>query len=146
MIKALRKRHLQVWTLWALVLPAGIIAAWLSVPQPVHNDLLQPADNNPLPLIVRTAEKTDYSVHLRSNADRTQWQLEWINKNVLTHPTATIYKIAAGSQDIRTAELIGRIEARGSYIFPLRDSSVTSLNLMLYDFIHEQIIDTIKIN
>lgn len=43
MIKTLRKRHLQIWILWAVLLPVGIIIAYMSVPKKVTQDLLQPA-------------------------------------------------------------------------------------------------------
>jgi hypothetical protein len=42
MIKSLRKRHLQIWILWAVLLPAGIIVAWMAVPKKATQKLLQP--------------------------------------------------------------------------------------------------------
>jgi hypothetical protein len=42
MIKPLRKRHLQIWILWAVLLPVGIIVAWMAVPKKVTQELLQP--------------------------------------------------------------------------------------------------------
>jgi hypothetical protein len=42
MIKNLRKGHLQIWILWAVLLPAGIIIAWMAVPEKVTQELLQP--------------------------------------------------------------------------------------------------------
>lgn len=42
MIKALRKRHLQIWVLWAILLPVGIVVAYLAVPKKVTQELLQP--------------------------------------------------------------------------------------------------------
>lgn len=42
MIKILRKRHLQIWILWAVLLPVAIIAAWLAVPKKAEQELLQP--------------------------------------------------------------------------------------------------------
>jgi hypothetical protein len=51
MIKTLRKRHLQIWILWAVLLPVGIIASWMAVPKKVTQELLQPpAKTNELPL------------------------------------------------------------------------------------------------
>jgi len=43
MIKSLRKRHLQIWILWAILLPGGIIVAYMAVPGKVRQELLQPA-------------------------------------------------------------------------------------------------------
>lgn len=144
MIRTLRKRHLQIWTAWAVLLPVGIIAAWLAVPQQPVQSLLQPAAGNVLPVILHTTDKQDYTVALRGNADGTQLQLEWINKNVLTFPTATIYQTNNLQGDIATGSLIGRIEARGSYYFPVRRDTSNIYHFVLYDFIHQQVIDTIN--
>jgi hypothetical protein len=51
MIKTLRKRHLQIWILIAVLLPAGIAFAWMAVPEKVTQKLLQPPSvTNSLPL------------------------------------------------------------------------------------------------
>jgi hypothetical protein len=51
MVKSLRKRHLQIWILFAILLPAGIVIAWMAVPGKVTQELLQPpAETNSLPL------------------------------------------------------------------------------------------------
>ncbi|MES1223278.1 MAG: hypothetical protein ABUT20_47730 [Bacteroidota bacterium] len=145
MMKPLRKRHLLVWRVLALLLPAGIIIAWLSVPEQIAQPLLQPGIKEVLPVILKKFENKNYSVAIRSNNDTTNLQLEWINKTILQFPTATIYE-ATGPKDIKEARLIGRIEARGNWYFPL-DSTFKSGNnnhFLIYDFIHQQIIDTIK--
>ena len=41
MIKSLRKRHLQIWILWAVLLPVGIIVAYMAVPKKVTQELLE---------------------------------------------------------------------------------------------------------
>jgi len=147
MTKNLRKRHLQIWSVLLVLLPVSIIAARLATPAPATDKLLQPSAAAALPILVKTVEKENYTIHIRKSNDST-YQLEWINKSVLTIPTATIYKIAAGTTGIKKGELIGRIEARGTYRFPLMGQPVNLLNtqpfqLVLYDFIHQQVIDTI---
>lgn len=144
MIRHLRKRHLQIWSVLLLLIPSGIVTAWLSVKKPAHNNILQPASVQALPNIILSVEKENYTVRLRDN-NRGAQQLEWINKNVLTVPTATIYRMSAPGEDMKGGELIGRIEARGSYYFLLnKDSLRTPQQFILYDFIHQQIIDTIN--
>jgi len=147
MMRPLRKRHLFTWRLMALLLPAGIIIAWLSVPEQLAQTLLQPDTTVPLPVIIKTTQTGNYTVSIRGNADGSQLQLEWINKTVLQYPTATIY---AGNEikNFKEAKLIGRIEARGNWYFPL-DSPFTKESgnmdhFILYDFIHQQVIDTIN--
>ena len=80
MIKPLRKRHRQIWIAWAILLPVGILFAWLAIPdqQPVR--LLQNPTVTPLPDIVQSGSLPDYSIKLRSNEDRSRWQLEWFNR------------------------------------------------------------------
>jgi len=145
MIKQLRKRHFQLWAVLLIALPAGIISAMQVIPRWPVNSLLQPAKDPALPEIVKTIERENYTIRIRKGSDA--WQLEWVNKNVLAVPTALIYKTTADNRDINKAEFIGRIEARGIYHFGLAPGSFTvsgNSRLLLYDFIHHQIIDTIN--
>ena len=147
MIKPLRKRHLQIWILLAILLPAGIVIAWRSVPVQPTQQLLQPGTFMPLPVVLKLSDKQNYTVAIRSNRKGTQLQLEWINKTVLQYPTATIYA-GVGIDDFAKAKLIGRIEARGNWYFAL-DSTFSAKSgntdhFTLYDFIHHQVIDTIN--
>jgi hypothetical protein len=150
MIKSLRKRHRQIWMAWAILLPAGIIFAWLAIPdqQPVR--LLQNPPDTSLPDIVQSGSLPDYSINLRSDKNRSSWQLEWLNKKILKVPSAVIYQVTEQTGPFKpgNAKLIGRIEAKGSYRFPVSiDSSINKpLNLVLYDFIHNKIIDSIQLN
>jgi hypothetical protein len=155
MTKNLRKYHLQTWLALLIVLPAGIIGGRLATQKQPVNDLLQPDTVKALPVIVATKEKDDYSIHIRKSND-SSFQLEWINKNILTVPTATIYKVPAGATDITNGLLIGRIEARGIYrfTFPMTNQPVklstgqpinlSGFQLILYDFIHRRVLDTIN--
>lgn len=149
MIKSLRKRHRQIWMAWAILLPAGIVFAWLAIPDQQSVRLLESPSVTPLPDIVQSGSFPDYSINLRSSKNRSEWQLEWFNRNVLRVPSAVIYQLneKAGPFNPVNAKLIGRIEARGSYWFPVsKDSSITKpLDLVLYDFIHNKIIDSIQL-
>jgi hypothetical protein len=143
MIKSLRKRHLQVWTILLVLIPSGIIGALLVRPEPVNSNLLQPASTNALGNIIKTREKENYTINLRGD-DRMATQLEWINKLALTVPTAVIYKIRSEQKGIEGADLIGRIETRGAWRFALQPDSTNEYHFILYDFIHQQIIDSIN--
>lgn len=112
------------------------------IPRPSKTNLLQPDAGEALPRILKTVSSEQYVINLRSGFD-TLYQLEWINKAVLTRPTAVIYTLKPGMKSIRDAELVGRIEARGTYRFKLR-SDISNDRLLLYDFIHQEIIDTIN--
>ena len=143
MIKQLRKRHFQIWFVMMILIPMGIIAATMVIPQQHDNPTLQPTPVVALPVIIKTVEHENYTVNLRGNSS-IPGQLEWINKSVLTFPTAVIYKTISGKKDTGEATFIGRIEARGTYHFDLKKDSSNNFHFILYDFIHRQIIDSIN--
>jgi len=147
MIKQLRKRHFQIWIVLLVLLPASIVMARLVTPKIPIDQLLQPSAYPAYPTIIKTITKDNYSVHLRK-ANDSSFQLEWINKKILIVPSAAVYKLPAGSNDTKNGVLIGRIEGRGVYRFAVdtsfRPDRFSSYRLFLYDFIHQQVIDTIK--
>jgi hypothetical protein len=127
-----------------VLIPAGIVTAWLSVKLPVRNIVLQPGTTEALPNIISSVDKKDYTVRLRSTGTVPE-QLEWINKSILSVPSAVVYQTAAGGTKIKSAGLIGRIEAKGNYYFPLQRNSINEKpKFILYDFIHEEIIDSLN--
>ncbi|HZE84522.1 MAG TPA: hypothetical protein VE035_09445 [Puia sp.] len=145
MIKTLRKRHLQAWTALSVLLPVGIISAWMVIPGPVKDRLLQPASTMALPVLFRTVDKGSYSASLRGSRDSSSLQLEWINRSALTSPSAIIYRSASATGGAEGAEIIGRIGARGTYRWPLKKDSVgNGLHFLVYDIIHHQLIDRIN--
>ena len=153
MIKPLRKRHFEIWIAMALLLPAGIILSWLVIPNPIPVKKISSANLELLPLIRAKKETLQYCINIRSNADKTDWQLEWKNRLPLTVPSAVIYKAplnSPGGKILKSfepgnGELIGRIEAQGDYVFPLnKDSTQTKqMDLIVYDFIHEETVELI---
>ncbi|HKO82526.1 MAG TPA: hypothetical protein VJU78_19085, partial [Chitinophagaceae bacterium] len=129
------------------LLPVGILLSWLVIPNPVPVKLLKPVSTELLPVIKYTTGKKEYSVNIRTNRKNTDWQLEWKNKMALTVPSAVIYQVKDDETDITKAQLIGRIEAKGDYVFQLKsDSSLKhqDLHFLIYDFIHEKIIDSLN--
>ena len=147
MIKPLRKRHLQIWTALAVLLPAGIILSWMVIPNPSPVKILQAPPVELLPVIQIKKDTTQYCINVRTNNEKTNWQLEWKNKLALTVPSAVIYQTQDRNTDIKKAQLIGRIEAKGDYVFPLKIDSIQNkeLNLVIYDFIHDKVVDYITL-
>ncbi len=143
MIKQLRRNHLQIWTALLILVPAVIISATVVIPKQAKDKLLQPAASLGLINVIKTIDKENYTINLRSNSNIPQ-QVEWINKTSLTTPTAVLYKTFPGKTGIEGADLIGRIESKGIYHFELRPDSTSNYNFILYDFIHQQIIDSIN--
>jgi hypothetical protein len=145
MIKALRTRHRQIWTVMAIVAPMAIILTWLVIPNPVPVTLLQAESYSPLPVVVASSIQKNREIFLRSSPNKTSWQLEWRNITPLTVPSALIYRVVGQSKRIEDNELIGRIEARGGYAFPLRNKEGAIPKFIVYDFIHEKIIEEIEL-
>ncbi len=143
MIKQLRKRHFQIWSAMLILIPGGIISATLVIPKPATNALLQPPQTESLPTLIKTVDKENYTMNLRGNS-QIPVQVEWINKKALTVPTAVIYKRVLGKKEIENNDLIGRIESGGTYHFDLKTDSTNNYRFILYDFIHQQIIDSIN--
>ena len=145
MIRVLRQRHLQVWLLLGFLLLLGIISAWLAVPATVKDRLMQPFPGTTLPVVLEEIQKPAYTIRLRASGDSSKLQLEWMNQTVLTAPSAIIYQLKQKTEKIEDADIIGRIEGRGSYYFPLRkDSAHLGFHFVLYDIIHQQVIDQIN--
>ena len=139
MIKPLRKRHLQIWTLWALLIPIGVVVAWMAVPEKPIQELLQQPGNKMLPVLTKSIERANYRVNLKANEDKTQYQLEWINKEGSTMASSLIYKISQPEN-----ELVGRVESRGVYHFNLAMDSAHTYHFILYDIIKQQTIDSLN--
>ncbi len=130
---------MQIWALWAVLMPVGIIAAWLAVPQKAVDKLLQPEAGTALPVAIQSVEKASYIVTLRSNKENTQYQLEWINRKASTVPSSLIYKVSQPEN-----ELVGRVDARGTYYFPLGIDSNNMYRFILYDIIKKKTIDSVN--
>lgn len=147
MIKSLRKRHFQVWTLLLLFIPTGITFAWLAVPNREPVKLLQGENIVLLPVVRLDYDMPAYNAKIRTDNGQMNWQLEWTNKQVLMTPSAVIYRMDEPGQEISRAHLVGRIESRGQYLFPMTpiSQSEKQVYLVVYDFIHQQILERINI-
>jgi hypothetical protein len=114
MMKPLRKRHLHIWTVLAIIIPICITGAWWAVPKEAKDKLLQPASAQALPIVLKPFySKGAYEAKLRTNSDTTEFQLEWINKQTLTYPTATIYRISLHDTDIAHRQIDWKNRSKG---------------------------------
>lgn len=91
MIKPLRKRHMQIWILLAILLPIGILSATIARRHVPPTDLIQPQSGTVLPVMITQKETPQFKIQLRGNNSFEARQLLWINKQPLTIPTAAIY-------------------------------------------------------
>lgn len=141
MIRPLRKRHLQIWFLWALLLPLGVVSAVMarrSIPASageIQNGSL-------LPVVIKETTWKGNPVQLRGNTQSNVQQLVWMNKQMLSIASATVYLANTDTSSIASSKYIGRIESRGNYVFdlPLKKE----YHFIIYDFIHQQIVGRIN--
>ncbi len=144
MIKPLRKRHLQIWILLAILLPIGILSATIARRHVPPTNLIQPQSGTVLPVIIKQKETPQFTIQLRGNNSLEARQLLWINKQPLTIPTAAIYLTSSDKASLSGARYIGRIETRGTYVFNLPEyQQKEQMHFVVYDFIHKKIIYTL---
>ncbi len=139
MTKRLRKRHLLIWTILAILIPAAIISAYRVVPKQTQDILLQQDKTIALPVEIKKIERNNFTAFLRSSEDRKNYQLQWDVTNESTAPSILIYQ-----ENNNEKELIGRLASKGSYYFSIKADSTNRYNFILYDIIHQQTIDSIN--
>jgi hypothetical protein len=146
MIKSLRKKHLQIWSLWAVLLPIGIISATMVRTSIPADQGLQIKNAGVLPVLIAEKNWQGDVVQLRGYSRAAAGQLVWLNNQPLHVASATIYQVSSDSASIQQAQYVGRIESRGNYVFtlhPLKWGN-NECHLIIYDFIHQQIIERIN--
>lgn len=139
MIKQQRKKHAFVWMTFAVLIPAVIISAYMVVPKPISQQVLQLNSEIALPVIVKEMQQKNYTALLRCNSSKNNYQLQLTLANESTHPSSLIYQLKNAEK-----ELIGRVATKGTYYFPLKADSSNSYHFILYDIIHGQNIDSIN--
>jgi hypothetical protein len=144
MIKVLRRRHVQTWTLLAILLPAGMLSALVARKQFPTADTIRASSVAVHPFLIRSVKLMGNPVQIRGNNASVADQLVWKNTVPLSVPSATLYLKTGRQFDVRADEYIGRIEMRGDYIFPLPANRGT-YQLVVYDFIHKKVIREINI-
>lgn len=127
--------------LWALLLPLGIVGAVVGrKPIPVSTGQMQ--NGSPLPVVIKEKICNGNTVQLRGGHKDMVQQLVWMNKQMLSVASETIYLADTDSNSILSSTYIGRIESRGNYVFELPTKK--QYHFILYDFIHQQITDRIN--
>jgi hypothetical protein len=157
MIKSLRKRHLQIWILWAVLIPVGIIVAWMSVPKKVTQELLQEPKTNKGVVVIANGDLNDYSFRILTDSlpKSSTMYLEFTQKKELKIPSLLIYQVVTPDEkDLDKQLLLGRIGSKGLQLFAL-DPKFTNWNVrkwngykakfLLYDFVSKNVTDSILI-
>jgi hypothetical protein len=140
MIKPLRRKHLQVWSLWAVLLPLGIIGGIAARKKIPADNSLQTSNAIVQPVLLKEKKFGAFTVQLRTNKPGSVRQIVWINNKPLEEPTAAIYQSVSDTSSVTSSKYIGRIEGTGNYYF---DLSSNDEHFILYDFIHQEVIERI---
>src|SRR6187551_1958503 len=102
MVKLLRKRHLQIWTQLAVLIPVGIIVAWMSVPKKVTQQLLQKVAPASSYHTIASVEKENYKINILvpnsvTIKHPTGWEyelkIEFVNKKESALDSLLLYKV-----------------------------------------------------
>ena len=164
MIKQLRKRHLQIWLLLAVLIPVGIIVAWMAVPKKVTQELLQKVLPGSTYHTIASVEKENYKINILvpnsvTIKHPTGWEydlkVEFINKKESATDSLLLYKVIdLTNNNIDKQELLGRIKSNGTQEFQLKffDLRITNNKFdyrdkfLLYDIMKKQVVDSINFN
>ena len=162
MIKSLRKRHLQIWILWAIILPVEIIVALMAVPKKVRQELLQKVAPASTYHTIASLEKENYKINILvpnsvTIKHPTGWEydikVEFINKKGSATDSLLLYKVIDFTDNnIDKQELLGRIQSKSTQEFRLKffDLRVTNNKFdyrdkfLLYDIMKKQVVDSIN--
>lgn len=139
MMKPLRKRHLQVWSLFALLIPAVIIVAYQAVPKRNPGGILQDAGTAALPVLLAKKQTGEITATIRRSSDGKEYQLQVTSPEAIVQPSSLIYRIQHNEQ-----ELVGRIGAAGDYFFPLKADTSMQYGFVIYDIIYHRVTDSLK--
>jgi hypothetical protein len=164
MIKQLRKRHLQIWLLLAVLIPVGIIVDWMSIPKKVTQELLQKVAPASTYYTIASVAKENYTINILAPNSvtiehPTGWEyelkVEFINKKESATDSLLFYKVIdVTDNNIDKQELRGRIQSKVTQEFRLKffDLRITDGKFdykdkfLLYDIMKKQIVDSINFN
>ncbi len=139
MMKPLRKRHLQVWSLLALLIPLLIALGYSAVPDKGKGQSFSGEKATALPVVLAQRKTNRLDLSIRRSSDGSTWQLQVECPEPLVQASSLLYRLAGSEQ-----ELVGRIGAAGTYYFPLRADTTGRYRFLVYDIIHHQVTDSIN--
>jgi hypothetical protein len=156
MIKALRKGHLQIWILWAVLLPVGIIAARMAVPKKATQELLQEDDQKSSTIEFSSAEKKNYKMSIVIDTTKKESAVDFsvTTNEEFKKRSLLLYRFTdTTTNNIDKQQILGRIEGAGTFNFPLPYLEVITcfeiskrIKFILYDITEKQTIDTLIFN
>ena len=130
MIRPLRRLHVGLWMALAVLLPVGMVAAVLAIPDPAVGDLPRPLAPA-LAEVVAAGESADATFRIRRDPSTDARQLEVFVRRPLAVASLVIHAV---SEDDAAAPgpVIGTLGPRGLHRFPMPEG-VRAMRLRLRD-------------
>ena len=156
MIKALRKRHFQIWILWLILLPVGIIVALMAVPKKVEQELLQTNNIKNTSVELSSVEGGNYKMSIQFDTAKKESAVSFrvVTKKEIEASSLLLYRLTDTlTNSIDRQELLGRIKGSGTFSFPLSYIEIVTcleltnrIRFVLYDIDSKHAIDTLTFN
>jgi hypothetical protein len=143
MILSLQKRHRQLWTVFAIVLPVFFVWSYLSIPTTAKNPITE--DYSLLPIIYNEIENDDFKVIERKIELELDinYQLQVIVKKPIRQSAALIF-VGENEAAIKDKSPVGQLFSKGNYSFPLLDPLQKNDNIYLYNPITKKVFYTLE--
>ena len=142
MILRLRKRHLLLWLVIAVVLPALVMYALLQIPGKDYQGFNLLNEASTLPVLM--AGQSDLFKSEIRPLQGDKYQLSIIVVEPITSPGVVVY-FGGNTDNPQANYLLGRVSSRGVYYFELANVDDTRANVILYDMIHSKVISSITL-
>lgn len=131
-----REIHFFTWVALSVLLPMGWLAAIIALPRPVVQEPVRQAAEEPLPIIVHSAQAGDFIVNLRRDISDNRRQIEIFIQKPLTAPNVSVRLKTNPDSEI----LLGALGTRGFYRFDLDSTTarVPAFDLVFTDEIRRR--------
>lgn len=136
MNRNLRKRHLHIWVILALLLPLGFIWAYQVIPSTESSPSLLPTGSS--------LSDELFLVSLTAGSNKAP-KLEISIQQPLSTPSTLVYLTSKSSPEIEQAILIGALGPKGVYHFDLPRQIPDDPLILFYDAINQQMYHQIAI-
>jgi len=146
MITPHRERHLLIWAILAVLLPAGVVAAYLAIPKKAIDRVPVVEQAPALENVITSADDEYFHVNYRGSTEGMK-QLEVIIKMPLTIPSALVYISETEAFNPNDALLAGELDSKGVYRFalPAGYEGGEHFTIVFYDFIKKKTFRSLNI-
>ena len=143
----------MIWSLWAVLLPIGIVAGYLSRPKKVTQELLQAQQITGHINVINSIERENYKISIVENSTPDKHDMlliEFVDRGKTPMPSMLLYRVIdSTTNNIDKQELVGRVQGKGAHYFPFIGKEGAEIGksyykYLLYDIIKKQVVDIIN--